>query len=212
VVEAAVSAIALRPRLLAVWGVLLVLVGVIVALELSDRDGGAESGTAPGGRDPKLLLPVSVQELGAVEIVHAGTVHRFERDDAGVWFYHGAHTQAQAAHGHQADPAMGEKIAYALAGFDRARIERTFPLEDGGKIYGVATPQIVVLVYRPKALQPVAQYAVGDIAPDKLSRYVLMVGRPPVVTIAEYQISNLLNLVAMASGAAPHAATVPDRR
>jgi hypothetical protein len=40
-----------------------------------------------------------------------------------------------------------------------------------------------------------AQFAVGDVAPDGLSRYVLPVGGKYVVTIANYQIENLLGLI-----------------
>jgi hypothetical protein len=52
--------------------------------------------------------------------------------------------------------------------------------------------------------QPLAQYAVGDVAPDGLSRYVLQVGSASVVTIADYQITNLLDLIqAVGGGSAP---------
>jgi hypothetical protein len=51
------------------------------------------------------------------------------------------------------------------------------------------------------------QYAVGDVAPDGLSRYVLPVGSAKVFTIANYQITNLLDLVgAMASPPPPASA------
>ena len=71
---------------------------------------------------------------------------------------------------------MAERIAKAFAGFDRARIERQFPAEWDWNAYGVAKPQMIVLVYRPNDPQPLAQYAVGDIAPDTLSRYVMVIG------------------------------------
>ena len=51
------------------------------------------------------------------------------------------------------------------------------------------------MVYRPKEVQPLARYAVGIVAPDGVSRYVLPVGSTYVVTIANYQIDNLLNLI-----------------
>ena len=107
---------------------------------------------------------------------------------------------------------MAARIATAFAGFDRARMERDFPLQDGGKELGVATPKMVILAYRPKELQPLAQYAVGDVAPDKFSRYILPVGKPQVVTIANYQIDNLHGLiddVAGASGQPQTARTTP---
>src|SRR5205807_2013771 len=125
VVEAALSRARVRPAVVAVWAVLAGLVLVIVALELRD------AGRAPAGAaaDLRLLVPVPVDELGAIEIAEAGRLHRFERD------------------------------------------------------------------------------AVGSLAPDTVSRYVMVVGRPLVVTIPGYQIDNLLALVQAAG--ATSASTAP---
>lgn len=196
----------ISPRLIAVWTILVLLVGAIVALELQERAGGpaASSGST---RDPRLLLPVSIEDIGALEIAYSGAVHRFERDTNGGWFYHGAHAPAQPGHAHQTDPAMAARIATAFAGFDRARMERDFPLQDGGKELGVATPQMVILAYRGRELQPLAQYAVGDVAPDKHSRYVLAIGQPQAVTIANYQINNLTSLIEAVAQPASSAGT-----
>ena len=109
-------------------------------------------------------MPLS--ELGAIEIADAGRVHRFERDAAGAWFYHGAHDAAEGAHTHEPDPARAERIARALAALGRARAERDFPLGKDGAAYGVASPELVILVYRPGQSQPLVQYAVGHVAPD----------------------------------------------
>jgi len=190
-----------RPALVAVWAALAVLVVVIVALELRD------AGRAPSGADSHLLVPVPADELGAVEIAEAGRLHRFERDAAGTWFYHGVHARAEAAHTHAPDPVLAQRIERAVAAFTRTRTERQFALERDGAAYGVATPDIVVLVYRPRQAQPLTQYAVGSVAPDTVSRYVMVVGRPVVFTIPGYQIDNLLALVqaaiASASAAPP---------
>jgi hypothetical protein len=191
----------MSPRLIVVWSTLLLLIGAILALEVRDR-AASPSADSGNGRDPRLLLPVSIEEVGAIEIAYGGAVHRFERDANGAWFYHGAHAQAQAGHTHQVDAAMAARIAQAFAGFDHARMERFFPLLNGGKELGVATPSIVILAYRPKELQPLAQYAVGDVAPDKFSRYILPVGKPQVVTIANYQITNLTALIDAVAGSA----------
>ena len=200
-VETALSSRGIRPRLIVVWGLLAVLIGAIVAVEVHDRAAEPSASSRPA-RDPRLLLPVSIDEVGAIEIAYGGAVHRFERDSNGRWFYHGAHVQAQAGHVHQADPIMAERIAKALGGFDRARIERQFPPEKGLEAYGVAKPQMIVLVYPTKDPQPLAQYAVGDIAPDTLSRYVMIIGTPVISTIANYQIENLTGLIETASGPA----------
>ena len=181
-----------RRGLIAAWAILAVLVGVIVVVEYRDRLHAASGSPA---RDARRLLPLPMEQLGAVEVADAGRLHRFERDGAGRWFYHGVHTGTEASHTHTADPALTERIERTMAAFGRTRIERDFPLAGAGTEYGVATPETVVLVYRPRESQPLAQFAIGQVAPDTVSRYVLVVGRPVVVTIPGYQVDNLLALV-----------------
>ena len=180
-----------------VWVVLAALIGLIVVVEYRDRL-HASSGTA-GDADARMLLPVRVDQLGAIEIADAGRLHRFERDAKGAWFYHGVHTGAESGHTHTADPALAERIERAFAAFGRTRIERQFALERDGAAYGLATPEILVLVYGPNQAQPLAQYAVGHLAPDTASRYVTLVGSRVVTTIASYQIENLLALTRAAT-------------
>ncbi|MGH7278236.1 MAG: hypothetical protein ACREJG_06060 [Candidatus Rokuibacteriota bacterium] len=195
----------IRSRLVAVWVVLLVLVGVIVMLERADRVG--TPGDAGGaGHDPRLLLPVPVEQLGAIEVVRAGASHRFERDATGAWFYHGVHTGSEGRHSHGSSPALAERIEAALATFGRTRIERQFALVTQEERYGLTTPEMLVLVYPSKDHDgpPLAQYAVGEIAPDGLSRYVLVVGGATVSTIPNYQIENLLALTTAVAGTSGH--------
>lgn len=199
------SAGRVSPRLLAIWGLLAVLVAAIVWVELTDRARTQEEDRAASvSVDPRALLPVPLGQVGAIEIAHAGAVHRFERDAQGLWFYHGAHVSSDPKHTHQTDPERARKIDVALTGFGRTRTERRLPLDKGAEEYGLATPQMVILAYRPQELQPLAQFAVGDIAPDTVSRYVMVVGGTAVVTIPNYQIENLLSLIkAMGDGSAP---------
>jgi hypothetical protein len=198
VVEAALSAGALRPRLIVVWVLLLMLAGVIATIELTERSANSASDAA-GSRD-RMLLPVPIEQLGAIELAHAGTLHRFERDEAGNWFYHGMHSGAEAAHGHQANPAMASRIEQALAALGRARIEREMEVGARGDDYGMASPGLLILAYRPKEALPLVQYAIGDIAPDQLSRYAQAVGSHTVITVANYQIDNLLGLIQAVGG------------
>ncbi len=181
---------------MAVWLLLALLVGVIAVFEYLERSGGSGR-----GRDPALLVSTPLHDVGAIEIADAGRLHRFERDAAGAWFYHGVHTAATAAHTHAADPALAERIASTFAAFGRARVEREFPVDRGRDAYGVAAPDVVILVYGRGQSQPLAQYAVGHVAPDTVSQYVMAVGRPEVVTIPKYQIDHLLALVAAAGDA-----------
>lgn len=184
-------------RLVAVW---LLFAALAVAIVLIERQNRVSTSTGEGGRDVRWLLPAEMTDLGAIEIMHKGTLHRFERDAAGVWFYHGVHTGTEQQHAHNADPAVAAQIEKAFTGFGRTRMERQFPLKVEADEFQVTRPDIFILVYRLKEVQPLARYAVGIVAPDGVSRYVLPVGSTYVVTIANYQIDNLLNLIRAVGG------------
>jgi hypothetical protein len=190
-----------------VWLTLAILLAAIGVVEYRDRR------ARPVERDPvdaRTLLPVPVAQLGAVEIADRGRLHRFERAPAGTWFYHGVHAAGTPDHTHVADPALSERIERAFAAFGRARTERELEVEGDGTAYGVTAPEVVILVYRPNAPQPLAQYAVGAIAPDTVSRYVAIVGRRGVVTMPSFHVDNLLALIAAAT-AAPGAGVADAR-
>jgi hypothetical protein len=180
-------------RLVIVWALLAVLAAAIVLIERHDR---AASRAEEQARDERMLLPVSILELGAVEVVDKGTLHRFERDANSAWFYHGIHAEAQAQHEHTVDPVAAQRIDKALLGFGRTRMEREYPLDVKADEFGVTRPDMFIMVYMPKSVQPLARYAVGTVAPDKVSRYVLPVGQAHVVTIPDFHIDNLLRLIA----------------
>ena len=191
-----------RTRLLSVWLLLVVLVGAIVVIERTDLVAPQRHSNGHVGAAARMLLPVPVDQLGAIEVVHGRTLHRFERDATGAWFYHvhGADTGVAEGHRHDADPALAERIAYAFAAFGRTRIERQFALTTHAQDYGVMRPEILILVYRLHDIQPLAQYTIGDIAPDTLSRYVLVVGSAAIATIPNYQIDNMLALIDTVAG------------
>jgi hypothetical protein len=190
VVEATLTGPGIRPRLIVTWLGLFLVLAVIVALKMADRKEESQRLV-----DDRSLLPVSIEQVGAIEIVHAGVLHRFERDPGGAWFYHGVHQANQATHSHQTDPAAATRIETALAGFGRTRMERRLSFSEGGREYGLLPPRIIILIYLPNQTQPLAQYAVGDLAPDGFSRYVQILGTSYAVTIADYQIQNLSSLL-----------------
>jgi hypothetical protein len=215
-------------RMLIVWVLLAALVGAILYAQRTDlMSVWLKPDDGHGHTGPRDLVTVPVAELGAVEIVHQGTVHRFERDAQGRWFYHGVHGAQQEAHAHQTDPAAAEQIDKALTAFSRTRIERRFTLDfsamgrsepertlamdDNVRDYGVTVPSMLILLYTPGQVEPVARYAVGDIAPDTYSRYIQRLGGLDVVTIANYQIQNLEQLIATLNAPAtqPAAAQAP---
>jgi len=211
VVEAALSPVPRRARLLAVWVLLGILAAGIGLLEWTDRLRTKSEHTV--GADPRRLLPVPVSELGALEIADQGKLYRFERDATGAWFYHGAHGAGEGTHIHAPDAAQSERIERAFAALGRARVERDFPLgRDGGAAYGIAVPELVILVYRPGQSQPLVQYAIGNVAPDTVSRYAMAVGHPVVVTIPSYQIDNLRALVKAVGGDSADVGRLPLAR
>ena len=69
------------------------------------------------------------------------------------------------------------------------------PRERDLATYGLMAPRMLVLVYRGREGQPTLQYAVGDVAPDDVSRYVDVVGGATIVTIPAYQVDNLTTLL-----------------
>jgi hypothetical protein len=192
------SAPGVRPRLVVVWALLATLVGAIVVIEHTDL---VRPGLRASTADPRLLLPVPVEQLGAIEVADGGTLHRFERDATGAWFYHGVHATTERPHTHTVEPSTARRIEEALLAFGRTRVERQLPRDQESTAYGLTTPRMLILVYRPNESHPLVQYAVGDIAPDAVSRYVEAVGGPGVVTVPNYQIDNLVTLIAAVRGA-----------
>jgi len=197
-----------RRRVWVVWGALLLLLGAVFLMqEGGEVDDDGHGHASEEAEDARWLVPVPADELGAVEVVHEGNLHRFERDAAGLWFYHGVHGTADPQHGHITDPVLAEKIEKSLIGFSRTQKERRIPVSEGPEKFGVTAPQMIVLVYAKGQVQPLAQYAIGDSAPDTVSRYVMRVGDSEILTIPDFQIDNLLNLIQMAQAAAQQPAT-----
>jgi hypothetical protein len=199
----------LRRRTIVVWLLLGALIAGIAYIEVRSRSQLPEEVAEHryGAEGSRLLLPAPVDELAAIELGYAGVLHRFERDATGAWLYHGVHARAQEVHAHQTDPAQAQIIEKAFAALARTRMERQLELDVRTDAYGLRSPRMIIILYGKDNPVPIAQFAVGDVAPDGLSRYVLPVGGRYVVTIANYQVENLLGLIdAVAGGAAGTAA------
>ncbi len=180
-----------RGTLLAIWAVVAALAA---AIYIGEHKRSAEI-NAPVAREDKRLLPVDIDDIGIVEIMIKGTMHRFERDDQARWYYHGMHDAAQAGHEHKTDPKAAELIDQAMVAFGRMQKERSLPLKAEQDEFGVTRPDIFIMVYRAKAAEPLARYAVGSVATDTFSRYLLPVGSADVVTVPDFHIKNLLGLI-----------------
>jgi hypothetical protein len=181
-----------RGKVAFIWIAVLALATVIFVKEREL----ALSVEQPEGHDPKWLVPVALEEIGALEILRKGQLHRFERDDKGIWFYHGQQDDPNIKdHAHRADPLAATTIAQAVAMFVRTRKEQPIPLQPGKDEYGVSRPDILIMIYNPKKSEPVARFSVGMVSPNGYSRYVLAVGANEAVTIPEYQITNLMAMI-----------------
>ncbi|MFM7657926.1 MAG: hypothetical protein ACKO5Z_04995 [Burkholderiaceae bacterium] len=200
-----------RKQLVLVWGLVGVL-AIIIGVEETRR---AQQIEVSSTRSEKFLLPIPLEQIGALEILRKGQLHRFERDETGAWLYHGQQDEANAAaHSHRADPRVASTIAQAIAMFSRTQKEQPIPLKPGRDEYGVSRPDILVMVYALKGNNPVTRLAVGTVSPDGYSRYVLPVGANEAITIAEYQITNLIAMVdavGQRPASNPPAATAPSR-
>jgi Domain of unknown function (DUF4340) len=184
-----------RARLIIVWSVVALLLGVIAVDEMLERNASQlQSGDQPR-EAARWVLPVPLDQLHAIEIAHGRALHRFERDAHRQWFYHGAHGASAGAHAHPPDAGRTKRIDETLQGLARARNERALSMETGVEQFGLALPRMLILFYGQANAAPITQLAVGDIAPDKVSRYVLPVGGAAVVTIANFHIENLIALI-----------------
>ncbi len=156
--------------------------------------GQAES--AGTSRGTSLLLPVSMAQAWAIEIVFAGKLTRFERDAAGSWFRHvGQHGHASGDNAHVADPAQAQIIETALRALDTAAVEtRVGPAESHLDRYGLTLPTLIVMLYARDSSTPLARLEFGAAA-DSLDRYARLAPDGAVVTVAEFEVRRLTELL-----------------
>ena len=156
-----------------------------------------KAGSASAGRGKDLLLPVSMAQVWAIEIVAGGKLTRFERDAAGAWFKHvGQHTHAAGGHVHVADPTQATVIDAAFRGFDAAVAEAQVASADARGLaqYGLAFPTLIVLFYVRDSSNPVARLEFG-VPADRLDRYARLAPAGAVVTVAEFEPRRLIDLL-----------------
>jgi hypothetical protein len=155
----------------------------------------AESAVA--SRGSSLLLPVSIAQAWAIEIVFAGKLTRFERDAAWHWFRHiGQHSHAAGNDTHVADPAQARIIETALGAFDTAAVETRLGPADAAQLArtGLALPTLMVLFYARDSSTPLTRLEFGAAA-DPLDRYARLVPDGAVVTVAEFEVRRLTELL-----------------
>ena len=197
----------MRPRQLVIWLLLALLALAIVVIETTgilepkvtiDRHGHVIQETTD-------FLPADLSDITVIEIAKDGVTYRFERDHHSIWFYHDHQHENGHDHGeghgsvddehHAADATEAEQIANAFSALGRAKIERYLARAKNPANYGVTKPDMLINIYGENTLRPLARFAVGDLAPDTFSRYVMVVGSFAIITIPNYQIENLLALI-----------------
>lgn len=200
-----------RKQKLIVIGAVLAVLAVVIFIKENEYIQTIEA--PAGAHDQKWLFPMPLEEVGAIEVMRKGQLHRFEKDEAGTWFYHGQQDLANTKeHAHRADPLAATTIQQAIGMFSRTRKEQQIPLQPGKDEYNVSRPDILIMIYRPKKSEPSGSFAVGTVSPDGYSRYILQVGATEAVTIPEYQITNLMAMIDAVSKNAPVAAPSLGKR
>ena len=152
---------------------------------------------AVASRGTSLFLPVSMAQVWAVEIVSAGKLTRFERDSAGNWFRHvGQHSHTASSNAHVADPAQARLIATALEAFDATAVEAHVGRADAAQLvqFGLTFPTVIVLLYARDSSQALARIEFGGSA-DSLDRYARLAPNGDVVTVAEFEVRRLTELL-----------------
>ncbi len=173
-----------------------------LALDMAERAAGASSST-PASRSTGLLLPVSIAQIWAIEIVAKGTLTRFERDPAGAWFHHfGQHVHTPGGFVHQADPKLAPLIAAELAALERSPVEQVVARHvDSAALdsFGLEHPPSIMLLYSRDSAGPIARVAFGKMAEDGFQRYVRVEESDTVVTVPRYETRHLTKLLQLAS-------------
>jgi acylphosphatase len=158
--------------------------------------GEIESAATSAGTS--LLVPVSLAQVWAAEIVFAGKLTRFERDSAGNWFRHtGQHSHAGNANVHVADPAQAGLIAAALEAFDETAIETHVARgADAAALarFGLNLPPVIVMLYARDSSTPLARLEFGADA-DSFARYARLAPDGEVVTVAAFEVERLTELL-----------------
>jgi hypothetical protein len=163
-----------------------------------------KGGFATASRGADLLLPVSMAQVWAIEIVAGGKLTRFERDQKGAWFKHiGQHTHVAGSDVHVADPALAPLIDAAFRDFDATVAEAHVAPGDAAHLaqYGLALPTQIVLFYGRDSSTPLARLEFGALA-DKFDRYARLAPDGAVITVAEFEprrLNELLKVVGAGS-------------
>jgi len=149
-----------------------------------------------------LLLPVSIAEVWAIEIISGGALYRFERDLAGLWFHHtGQHVHTPGGIVHHADPALAPLIEAELGALDRSPVRRIVARRPDATALagsGLEHPTAILLLYSRDSAGPVARIELGSTAPDGSDRYVRIQQNDVLATVPADVPRNIAKMVQLA--------------
>lgn len=174
-----------------------------VAADMAERT-VPETPAQPGVARPSgFLLPVSLADIWAVEIVENGTLTRFERDPAGDWFHHvNDHVHKPGStFVHKADPAKAPLIAAELGALERASVESVVSRHPDDAMLddlGLEHPSWIMLLYTRDVSEPVARIGFGKPTEDGFDRYARVQQTGSVVTVPRYAAAHLDKLLQIA--------------
>ncbi len=166
-----------------------------LVIDMARRRAGSES--ADARRGGSLLLPLSLKQVWAVEIVFAGKLTRFERDASGNWFRHvGRHVHTAGGTAHVADPVQAPIIDTALRSLDTTAVETHVGPADPTRLEqcGLRFPALIVLLYARDSSTPVSRLEFGAAA-DRLDRFARLAPDGDIVTVAEFETRRLTELL-----------------
>lgn len=173
-----------------------------LAADMAQRLMPADMSNAATQRPSALLLPVSMAEIAAVEIVENGALTRFERDPEGNWFHHvGQHVHGPGGFVHKADPQFAPRIAAELTALEHAAVEEVVarhPDSDSLGEFGLDHPPSIMLLYTRDSSKPVARIEFGKPTRDGFARYARVQETDSVVTVPVYAAAHLDKLLQLA--------------
>jgi hypothetical protein len=173
-------------------------------LYLLPRDVGEEWQLAfdMAERAANLLLPISIAQVWAIEIVNRGTLYRFERDPDGLWFHHiGDHVHLPGGIVHRADPKLAPLIEAELAGLDGLPITRIVarqPDEEKLDSFGLGHPATILLLYSRDSAGPVARIELGNTTADGRDHFARIQQSDTLVIVPDDAAQHLAALLQLA--------------
>jgi hypothetical protein len=173
-------------------------------LYLLPRDVGEEWQLAHdmAGRADSLLLPVSIAQVWAAEILSGGMLYRFERDPARLWFRHiGQHVHTPGGLVHYADSTLAPLIEAELAALDRlpiTRIVARHPDAAALASLGLEHPATILLLYSRDSAGPVARIELGKSAAEDPDCYARIQQSDTLVIVPDDAARHLATLLLLA--------------